>query len=182
MIRCLSSWLRFVVVIGALGLAAVASGQAPEAQGTVTVGNTKVAITTGMAVGYTAPNGQLVSVLLSDKPADAKAFAVDTKIGAGERYVAGVFEGAWKSQHGAKKLSGFMFTIGTKGNLMIEEFLIGGQNNTFSIGSDEYVINIKSVSPRLVGTIKTKTPVVDVGGGRKVGLDGTFDLAVEARK
>ena len=182
MIRRWGSWLRFVVVIGALGLAAVASGQAPKAQGTVTVGNTKVAIKTGMAVGYTAPNGQLVSVLLSDKPADAKAFAADTKIGAGERYVAGTFEGAWKSQHGEKKLSGFMFTIGAKGNLMIEEFLIGGQNNTFSIGSDEYVVNIKSMSPRLVGTIKTKTPVVDVGGGRKVGLDGTFDLAVEARK
>lgn len=182
MIRPVGSWLRCVVVIGALGLAAAASGQAPKAQGTVTVGVTKVAIATGMAVGYTAPNGQLVSVLLSDKPADVKVFAADTKIGAGERYVAGIFEGAWKSQHGAKKLSGFMFTIGAKGNLMTEEFLIGGQNNTFSIGSDEYVVSIKSMSPRLVGTIKTKTPVVDVGGGRKVGLDGAFDLTVEARK
>ncbi len=176
------AWFQCVVVTSALGLAAVASGQAPKAQGTVTVGSTKVAITTGMAVGYTAPNGQLVSVLLSDKPADARAFGADTKIGAGERYVSGVFEGAWKSQHGAKKLSGFMFTIGPKGKLMGEEFLVGGQNNTFSIGSDEYVIDIKSTSPRLVGTIKTKTPVVDVGGGRKVGLDGTFDVVVEARK
>jgi hypothetical protein len=65
---------------------------------------------------------------------------------------------------------------------MTDEFLIGGQDNAFSIGTDEFVVVIKSMSPRLVGTIKTKTPLVDVGGGRKVGLDGTFDLAVEARK
>ena len=182
MIRRLGSRVRLVAVIGALGVAGVASGQAPKAQGTVVVGSTKVAIKTGMAVGYTAPNGQLVSVLLSDKPADAKTFATDTKIGAGERYVAGIFEGAWKSQHGEKKLSGFTFTIGPKGNLMTDEFLIGGQDNAFSIGTDEFVVVIKSMAPRLVGTIKTKTPLVDVGGGRKVGLDGTFDMAVEARK
>jgi len=30
-------------------------------------------------------------------------------------------------------------------------------------------------------TIKTKTPVADLGGGRKAGLDATFDIAVTAR-
>lgn len=166
--------------IGVLGLAAVVSGQAAKAQGTVTVGNTKVAIATGMAVGYKAPNGQLVSVLLSDKAADAKEFATDTRIGAGESYMAGIFEGAWKSQHNGKKFSGFMFTVGPNARLMTDEFLVGGQNNTFSIGSDEYVVELTSTSPRIVGRIRTKTPVVDVGS-QKAGIDATFDIPVAAK-
>ncbi len=64
---------------------------------------------------------------------------------------------------------------------MGEEFLVGGRNNTFSIGGDEYVLDIKSTSPRLVGTIKTKTPIVDAGS-QKAGLNATFDVAVEVRK
>ena len=63
---------------------------------------------------------------------------------------------------------------------MTEEFLVGGQNNTFMIGSDEYVLDLKSTSPRLVGSIKTKKPSVDIGGGRTAGLDATFDVAVGA--
>jgi hypothetical protein len=153
--------------------------QGDKVQGTATVGATKVVLAHGMAVAYKAPNGDLISVVLSDKPVDAKEFATDTKTGPGEPLVAGLFEGAWKSQHFGKKLSGFTFTIGPNG-VMTEEFLVGGRNNTFSIG-DEYVLEVKSRSPRLVGTIKTKTPVVDVGGDRKVGLDATFDLAVTAR-
>lgn len=164
----------------AVGWATTVWGQAAKAQGTVTVGKTKVTIASAMAVGYKAPNGQLISVLLSDKPANAKEFATDTRIGPGESYVAGIFEGAWKSQHAGKRFSGFMFTIGPKGTLMIEEFLIGGQNNTFSIGSDEYVLELKSTAPRLVGSLKTKKPSIDVGGGRTVGLDATFDVAVGA--
>lgn len=164
----------------AVGWATTVWGQAAKAQGTVMVGKTKVTIASAMAVGYKAPNGQLISVLLSDKPANAKEFATDTRIGPGESYVAGIFEGAWKSQHAGKRFSGFMFTIGPKGTLMIEEFLIGGQNNTFSIGSDEYVLELKSTAPRLVGSLKTKKPSIDVGGGRTVGLDATFDVAVGA--
>ncbi len=156
------------------------SGQAASVKGTVTVGATKVTLANASAVSYKAPNGQLISVLLSDKPADAKAFAADTKTGPGEPLVAGLFEGAWKSQHGEKKFSGFAFTIGPKGNLMTDEFLVGGQNNAFSIDTDDFVIAIKSTSPRLVGTIKTKTPIVDAGS-QKAGLDATFDVAVTAR-
>ena len=48
------------------------------------------------------------------------------------------------------------------------------------IGSDEYVLDLKSTSPRLVGSIKTKKPMVDIGGGRTVGVDATFDVAVSA--
>ena len=130
-----------------------------------------------MAVAY-APNGQLIR-WSSDQPVDAKAFAEDTKTGPGEPLVAGLFEGAWKSQHIDKKLSGITFTIGPNG-LMGEEFLVGGRNNTFSLGSDEYVLDVKSRSPRLAGTLKTKKPV-DLGGGRTVALDATFDLAVAVR-
>jgi hypothetical protein len=170
----------FAMVLVAFGVAPAALGQASKAQGTVTVAKTKVTVTNVMAIGYKAPNGQMISVLLSDKPANAKEFATDTRIGAGESYVPGIFEGAWKSQHGGKRLSGFMFTIGPKGALLTEEFLVGGQNNTFMIGSDEYVLDLKSTSPRLVGSIKTKKPSVDIGGGRTVGLDATFDVPVGA--
>ena len=175
----LSGW-RLAMAVAAVGWAAATLAQGNKVQGTVTVGATKVTLTSGMAVGYKAPNGQLVSVVLSDKPVDAKAFAADTKTGPGEPLMSGLFEGAWKSQHGEKKFSGFSFTIGAKGNLMSEEFLVGGQNNAFMIGNDEYVVDIKSTSPRLVGTIKTKTPMVDVGSN-KAGLDATFDIALTAR-
>ena len=164
------------LVVGTLSL----SAQGDKVQGTATVGTTKVMLSNGMAVAYKAPNGQLVSVVLSDKPVDAKEFATDTKTGPGEPLTAGLFEGAWKSQHIGKKISGFTFTIGPNG-LMTEEFLIGGRNNTFSIGSDEYTLELKSRSPRLVGSLKTKMPVIDVGGGRKAGLDATFDIAVGVR-
>jgi hypothetical protein len=160
-------------------VAATLSAQSDKVQGTVTVETAKVALTSGMAVAYKTPNGQLISVVLSDKPIDAKEFAQDTRTGPGEPLAPAIFEGAWKSQHIGKKLSGFTFTIGPNG-LLTDEFLIGGRNNTFSISSDQYVLDVKSRSPRLVGTIKTKTPVVDLGV-RKAGLDATFDLAVTDR-
>ena len=109
--------------------------QADTVQGTVTVGAAKVVVNSGMAVSYTAPNGRLVSVLLSDKPADRKAFAADTKTGPGEPLMSGLFEGAWKSQHIGGKLSGLTFTFGAEAKLIGEEFLVGGKNNTFSLGA-----------------------------------------------
>jgi hypothetical protein len=168
-----------LVSVGLVAATLSLPAQGDKVQGTVTVGTTKVTLTSGMAVAYKAPNGQLISVVLSDKPVDAAEFATDTKVGPGEPLVLGLFEGAWKSQHIGKKISGFVFTIGPNG-LMSEEFLVGGRNNTFGIGTDEYVLAVKSRSPRLVGTLKTKTPTVDAGG-RKAGLDATFDFAVTAR-
>jgi hypothetical protein len=167
-------------VFAAVALTLGISAQTDTVKGTATVGTTKVALTSGMAVSYTAPNGQLISVLLSDKPADKKEFATDTRTGPGEPLVSGIFEGAWKSQHIGGKLSGFVFTLDANEKVIGEEFLVGGRNNTFSIG-DEYVVEVKSTSPRLVGSIKTRTPVVDTGAA-KAGLDATFDLAVEPRK
>ena len=172
------SW-GMAVAIAAVALTGVVWAQAGTVQGTATVGTTKITLTSGMAVGYTAPNGQLISVLLSDKPADLKEFAADTKTGSGEPLVAGIFEGAWKSQHISKKLSGFAFSVAAKNNIISEEFLVG--NNPFSIGGDEYVLELTSTSPRLVGRIRTKTPIVDAGSTR-AGLDATFDLAVAPRK
>jgi hypothetical protein len=122
----------------------------------------------------------MISVVLSDKPADAKAFAQDTTVGAGEPPVPGLFEGAWKAQHLARKLSGVTFTIGPEG-LVSDEFLVGGRNETFSLGAGEYVLTVTSRTPRLAGTIKTKAPAVDVGGGRSAGLDALFDVAVADR-
>ena len=175
--------VRFSVSLVCAGLAAgtlALSAQGESVQGIATVGTTRVALSDGMAVGYEAPNGALISVVLSDKPVDRKAFADDTRVGPGEPLVAGVFEGAWKSQHLARRLSGVTFTIGPDG-LVSEEFLIGGRNNTFSVGTDAYVLNVKSRSPRLVGTLKTKAPAVDLGGGRSAGLDAFFDMAVDSR-
>lgn len=71
--------------IAAVASTRVMSAQADTVQGTATVGTTKVVLTSGMAVSYTAPNGQLISVLLSDRPTDRQAFAADTRTGAGER-------------------------------------------------------------------------------------------------
>ena len=81
---------------------------------------------------------------------------------------------------GAPLLAGVTFTLGPDG-VMDEEVLVGGRNNTFSVGGNEYVVDVKSRSPRLIGSVKTKTPVVDLGGGRAVAVEATFDLAVAAR-
>jgi hypothetical protein len=178
---------RSILLVGAALVAASLSlpAQGDTVQGLLTIGKPKVPMTKmtlahGMAVAYQASNGPLISVVLADEPVDTKEFAADTKTGAGEPLVPGLFEGAWKSQHLAKKFVGVTFTIGPNG-LVSEEFLVGGRNNTFSIGTEEYVLALKSRSPRLVGTIKTKDPVVERGGDRNAGLDALFDIAVTAR-
>ena len=155
--------------------------QADRVQGTATAGTTKITLANGMAVSYPSASGPLISVVLSDTMPDRQAFAADTKTGPGEPLAPATFEGAWKSQHIGKKLSGFTFTVDAASKIISEEFLIGGRNNTFSLSSDEYVIEVKSTSPRLVGRIRTRTPTVDTGS-MKAGLDATFDLAVEPRK
>jgi hypothetical protein len=149
------------------------TGQGGTAKGTLAVDAEKVALTTATAVGYRAMNGQIVPVLLSDQPPDAKSFAEDTRIGAGESYVPGIISGAWKSQHFTKHFSGFTFTFNESGRIIDEEILIGGKNKTFSLGGDEYVLELTSKRPKLAGRIRTKTPVVDAG--KKVSLDVTFD-------
>jgi len=168
------------------GLAAVMAAalslqaQGDTVQGIATVGTTKVGLSEGMAVAYDSPNGAMISVVLCDKPVDAKAFGEDTRTGSGEPRVPGLFQGAWKAQHFARKLAGVTFTIGPDG-LVDDEFLVGGRNDTFSVSRDNYVLTVKSRAPRLVGTIKTKAPAVDLGNGKSAGLDAMFDLAVAVR-
>ena len=173
--------LTLAAAIAVLAAARMTGAQADTVQGTATVNAAKIVLTSGMAVSYTSPTGPLVSVLLSDKAPDRQAFAADTKTGPGEPLVPGLFEGAWKSQHIGKKLSGFAFSIRADKKILSEEFLVGGRNNTFSLSGDEYIIELKSTTPRAVGRIRTKTPIVDAGS-TKAGLDATFDLAVEPRR
>ena len=177
-----STW---IVLAGLVAAALSVQAQGDTVQGLLTIGSakvpmTKVSLSAGMAVAYKAPNGPLISVVLCDKPVDAKAFAEDTAVGAGEPLVSGTFQGAWKSQHFAKKIAGVTFTIGPDG-LTDDEFLVNGRNGTFSLGGDAYVLTVKSRSPRLVGTIKTKAPTVELGEDRNAGLDAMFDLAVTTR-
>ena len=155
-----SSRSMILMCAGLMAATVLLPAQGDKVQGTVTVGKTEVKLTNGMAVAYKSPLGQLISVVLSDRPANAKVFAGDTRTGPGEPLVPGVFEGAWKSQHFDKTFSGFTFTIGPNG-VISDEFLVGGRDNAFVIGSDEFVLDVKSRSPRLVGTLKTKV----TGGG-----------------
>jgi hypothetical protein len=164
-----------VLLAIALQIPPVVMAQAAKSAGKVAVDGTSVNITSVSAVGYKSPMGQLVTVLVSDQPADAKVFAEDTRAAAPD-FVPAIFSGAWKSQHFAKRLSGLTFTINDEGRLLDDEILVGGRNETFSIGSDEYAIELTSKSPRLAGRIRTKTPIVDVG--KKVSVDVTFDVAV----
>lgn len=86
-----------------------------------------------------------------------------------------------ESQHFDEKFSGFSFSLDDDHNIRTDEFLVGGSSNTFSLGDTEYVIDVQSTSPRLIGRIRTRTPTVDVGSF-KTGLDATFDLAVTSRQ
>lgn len=169
-------------VVGALlAMAAMppAIAQTGKAAGFLSVDGAKVALASVAAVGYKSPLGQMVTILLSDKPADARTFAEDTRgMGSGDSYAPGIFSGAWKSQHFAKRYSGLTVTLAEDGRLVDEEILVGGKNQTFSIGTDEYTVELTSKAPRLAGRIRTKSPVVDVG--RKVGIDVTFEVPVAA--
>lgn len=152
--------------------------QAPApASGTLTVDQTKVALHSAAAVSYPGGTGRYVSVLLSDKAADAKTFAEYTRIGAGERYVPGTFEGAWASLHMDKGFSGLTFTIDAKQQILTNQLLVGGQNGMFTLSPDDLVLEVTSLSPRLKGRIRTKQPVLDLGE-HKVSLDATFDVVV----
>lgn len=162
----------------ALLVAPSLAAQTPAAvTGTLTVDKTKVTLQSASAVSYPGGTGRFVSVLLSDKAANPKTFAEYTRIGAGERYVPGTFEGAWASLHTEKELSGLTFSIDTKQQILTNQLLVGGQNGMFSLSPDDLVLELKSVSPRLTGRIRSKQAVLDLGE-HKVSLDATFDVAV----
>lgn len=156
------------------------TGQTPG-PGTLTVDKTRVTLQAASAVSYPGGTGRYVSVLLSDKSANQKTFAEYTRIGAGERYVPGTFEGAWAAMHIEKELSGFSFTIDSNNQILTNQILLGGQDAVFSLSSDDLVLEITRTSPRLTGRIRSKQPVLDLGD-RKVSLNATFDVAVKRQQ
>jgi hypothetical protein len=145
--------------------------------GTLTVDKTKVTLQSAAAVSYPGGTERYVSVLLSDKAANPKTFTEYTRIGAGERYVPGTFEGAWAAMHMEKGFSGLTFSIDIKHQILTNQILVGGQNNMFSLSPDDLVLEVKSRSPRFTGRIRSKQAVLDLGE-HKVSLDATFDVVV----
>ncbi len=162
----------------ALLVAASLAAQTPgSATGTLTVDKTKVTLASASAVSYPGGTGRFVSVLLSDKAANPKTFAEYTRIGTGERYVPGTFEGAWAAMHMEKAFSGFSFSIDTQNRILTNQILVGGQDKMFSLSPDDLVLEVKTSSPRITGRIRSKEAVLDLGE-HKVSLDATFDVVV----
>ena len=155
------------------------AAQTGKVSGSLVVNGKKVPVQHVTAVTYdTASQGRMISVLVSDKPPDAKTFREYTRIGPGERYVPGLVTGAWVAMHNDDKaFSGLHFTIDAKRRAMLSEVLVGGRNNNFGILDDALVIEITSLTPRLVGRFRTKDAVADLGS-QKVGIDLTFDAPV----
>ncbi|HVE49873.1 MAG TPA: hypothetical protein VNG69_09690 [Casimicrobiaceae bacterium] len=115
-----------------IAVAPTASAQSGTAKGTLSVDGNKVVLSTATAVTYRSTGGNLIPVVLSDRAPDAKSFAQDTRVGAGEAMVPGIISGAWKSQHFAQRFSGYTFTSTDAGKVIDEEIFIGGKNKTFS--------------------------------------------------
>jgi hypothetical protein len=176
--RIVGSWAIFVLT--SLPADALVQAQAARVSGTIAVGTTKVAPQAVSAISYKAPNGQLTSVLVSDKAADRKEFLELTRVGPGEPLVSAIFEGAWKSLHFDKALSGFSFTVNSERRLLSNEFLVGGQDTVFSIPDDDLVLELTALGARATGRIRTKEAVLDLAS-QKVSLDVTFDVPVETR-
>jgi hypothetical protein len=165
--------LTFIVV-------ASLEAQSGKVSGTLVVNGKKLAVQEITAVTYDTPSpGRLVSVLVSDKPPNPKTFQEYTRIGPGERYVAGMITGAWVTMHIDKEFSGFQFTFDEKRNLILNDVMIGARDDNFSILEDELILELTSVTPRAVGRLRTKQPIVDLGS-QKVGIDLTFDVPVTA--
>ena len=117
-------------------------------------------------------------MLVSDKAVDPKKFAEYTRIGPGESYVPGLVTGAWVTLHADDKaLSGFQFTIDKKKRLMLNDVLVGARSDNFSVIDDELVLELTSTTPRVVGRLRTKQPVIEAGSV-KLGIDLTFDAPV----
>jgi hypothetical protein len=167
------------LVILLLIAATTTETQSGKASGTLVVNGKKVPIQHAYAVTYDTPNlGRVVSVLLSDKPMNPKMFQEYTRIGPGERYVPGLISGAWVTMHvDDKAFSGFHFTIKDKSQATLGEVLIGSRDDNFGVLDEVLVFEGKSLTPQLVGRIRTKDAVADLGS-TKVGIDLTFDVPV----
>lgn len=165
-----------VLALTAVPLVGIDARQAGKVSGTLVVNGKKIPVQHISAVTYdTASQGRMVSVLVSDKPADPAKFREYTRIGPGERYVPGMITGAWVTMHvDDKAFSGFQFTIDPKQRLLLNDVLVGTRNDNFSILDDYLVLELKTLTPRVTGRLRTKDAIVDLGS-QKVGIDLTFD-------
>jgi hypothetical protein len=173
--------LKAITILAGL-CAAVATAADPtgKVSGTLVVNGTTVPVQHVTAVTYDTPSpGRLISVLVSDKPADPKTFQEYTRIGPGEKVVAGLVTGAWVTMHAEDKaLSGFSFTLDKENRVVLDDVLVGkSRDDNFSILEDYLVVEVTSRTPRLVGRIRTKDPMLELNT-EKVGLDLTFDVPV----
>jgi hypothetical protein len=154
--------------------------QTGTVSGTLVVNGTKVPVQHVTAVTYDTPSpGRLISVLVSDKPADPKTFQEYTRVGPGERYVAGIVTGAWVTMHAEDKaFSGFSFTLDKQNRPILNDVLVGKREDNFSILDDYLTVEVTSRTPRLVGRIRTKEPMIELNT-ETAGIDLTFDVPVE---
>jgi hypothetical protein len=170
-----------MTLLAGLCAAAATAGEAPgKVSGTLVVNGTTVPVQHITAVTYDTPSpGRLISVLVSDNAVDPKAFQEYTRIGPGERIVAGIVTGAWVTMHAEDKaLSGFSFTLDKDNRVILDEVLVGkSRDDNFGILDDYLVVEVTSTTPRLVGRIRTKEPMIELNT-EKVGLDLTFDVPV----
>ncbi len=173
--RAVNLALRVTASLALLVCASVAA-QAPVT-GTLTVDTTTIKLNSASAYAYAGGTGGYVSVLLSDKPASPKSFAEYTRMGAGERYRPATFMQAWSTIHADGGLSGLTFSVAVDARNQVDTnyVLVGGLKKMFGLSPDDLVLEIKSVSPRFTGRIRTKQLVLDLGT-RKVSLDATFDV------
>ena len=168
-----------MAVVLSVIVVATLEAQSGKVSGTLVVNGKKVPIQHISAVSYDTPSpGRLVSVLVSDKPADPKTFREYTRIGPGERYVAGLITGAWVTMHtDDKAFSGFSFTIDAKRRIILNDVLVGARDDNFSVLEDYLVVELTSLTPRVTGRVRTKEAVVTLNT-EKIGMDLTFDAPV----
>jgi hypothetical protein len=151
--------------------------QPAKVAGTLTVNATRIPLEHIMAVSYETPSqGRVISVLVSDKAVNPTTFQTYTRIGPGEKYVPGIVTGAWVTMHNDKELSGFSFTIKADRTMILNDVLVGGDDNRFGLLDEYLVLELTSSASRVSGRLRTKEAIV--AATQKVGLDVTFDAAV----
>jgi len=165
----------------ALGWAALAAPPEPPkgtVTGVLTLDGKKIALKHAAAYTYDstmAPGKKGASLLLSDRPVTEKGFKENFIWGPGEPVVPGLIEGAWKSLHASGALQGVAFMLGPDGKMISAVILVGGQEEMFDLMGSDLAAEVKSVAPRLVGTVRTATDPHDAGA-YKVALQASFDV------
>ena len=76
-----------------------------------------------------------------------------------------------------KAFQGFSFTLDSQKLVILDDVLVGTREDNFSILDDYLVAEVTATTPRLVGRIRTKEPMLELNT-EKVGIDLTFDVPV----